>query len=103
MESNNGAISDILAEVLTTLGNEMDKEIKTLCLSGEEMIVGMERVNNLSSIRKLVAMSMDVEKLYPSLKADKVAKVAAAEYKASKLNIEVDTMALSQYLAGRSW
>ena len=42
---------------------------------------------------------MDVEKLYPSLKAEKVAKVVAEEYRASELKIEVDTMALGLYLA----
>ena len=73
--------------------------MQTLCLSGEEMIVGMEKVNNLDGIRKLVAMSMDVDKMYPSLKADKVAKVVANEYRMSKLRIEVDAKALGLYLA----
>ena len=73
----------LLAEVLTTLGDEMDREVQTLCLSGEERIVGMEKVNNLEGVNKLVAMSIDVEKLYPSLKAEKVAKVVADEYRLS--------------------
>ena len=33
---------------------------------------------------------MDVEKLFPSLKAEEVAKVVAKEYLKSKLNIKVD-------------
>ena len=100
LESNNGALSDILAEVCTTLGDEMDMDIKTLCLSTEEMIVGMEMVNTKKEeIHKLVVMSMDVEKMYPMMKASKVAQVVADEYRKSSFKVEVDPRALSLYLA----
>ena len=55
LESKNGTLSDLLAEVITTLGDEMDRGLKTLCLSTEAMIVGMEKVNReKENIRKLV-------------------------------------------------
>ena len=99
-EANNGALSDILAEVCTTLGDELDREVKTLCLSTEEMLVGIEMVNaKKEEIRKLVVLSMDVEKMYPRMKAERVAAVVADEYRASTLKVEVDPVALGLYLA----
>ena len=86
--------------VCTTLGDEMDKDVKALCLSTEEMMVGMEKVNTRKEeIQKLVVMSMDVEKMYPMMRAEKVAQVVADEYRRSSLKVEVDSQALSLYLA----
>ena len=42
---------------------------------------------------------MDVVKLYPSLKAEKVAKLAAKAFNDSNHEIEVDDLALGLYLA----
>ena len=77
----------------------MDEEIGTLCTSTEEMIAGIEGVNSLEDIKKIVAFSLDAEKLFPSLDAEEVAKVVAREYNKSKLNIQVDNAELSLYLA----
>ena len=64
------------------------------------MLVGIEKVNTKNEeIRKLVVLSMDVEKMYPRMKADRVAAVVAAEYRASTLVVEVDPVALGLYLA----
>ena len=79
---------------------DWELDIKTLCLSTEEMIVGMEMVNTKKEeIHKLVVMSMDVEKMYPMMKASKVAQVVADEYRKSSFKVEVDPRALSLYLA----
>ena len=100
LESNNSALSSILAEVCTTLGDTMDKEIETNCLSTEEMIVGMEKVNlRKEEINKLVIMSMDVEKMFPRMEAGEVARVVGEEYRRSSLRVEVDAEALGLYLA----
>ena len=77
----------------------MDEDLNTLCTSTEEMVAGIEKVNRSNVIKELVAFSMDVEKLFPSLKAEEVAKVVAKEYLKSKLNIKVDNAELSLYLA----
>ena len=54
----------------------MEKELSVLCYSTEEMCAGIEKVNRMKEvIRKLVVISMDVEKLYPSLVASEVARV----------------------------
>ena len=98
-ESSNGPLSDILSEVISQLGDIMDEDLDILCTSTEEMIAGIENVNLREDIKKIVAFSMDVEKLYPSLEAAEVARVVAKEYLRSKLNIKVGNAELSLYLA----
>ena len=67
-ESNKSPLSDLLSEICRQLGDEMDVKIKTICLSTEELIGGIEReVNTQKDIKKLVV------KMFPSLVASKVA------------------------------
>jgi hypothetical protein len=98
-ESNNGPLSDLLSQVITQLGDEMDQSIETLCLSTEEMAGGLEKVNNRTDINKLVVMSMDVMKMFPSLEAADVALLVKEEYLAAKLEVEVDDTELGLALA----
>ena len=59
----------------------------------------MEKVNGVDNVTNLVAWSMDVVKLYPSLKADEVAKLVSKAFLDSSLEVEVDDLALGLYLA----
>ena len=78
----------------------MEKELSVLCYSTEEMCAGIEKVNSMRDvIKKLVVISMDVEKLFPSLVAIEVARVVKEEFLAAKLEIEVDNIELGLHLA----
>ena len=98
-DSNNGALSDLLSQICMQLGDEMDESIGTLCISQEEMCGGMEKVNNMVGIKKLVVLSMDVSKMFPSLVASDVAKVVKEEYMRAQMEVEVDDNELSLALA----
>ena len=58
------------SEILNYLADELDKEVNTECRNTEEMLTGSEKTNSLDDVKKRVVWSMDVKKLYPSLKAD---------------------------------
>ena len=77
----------------------MDESVRTLCLSQEEMCEGLEKVNNRRNIQKLVFFSMDVSKMFPSLRAADVAKIVKEEYLQAKLEVEVDDAELALFLA----
>ena len=78
----------------------MQKELSELYYSTEEMCAGIEKVNSMRDvIKKLVVISMDVEKLFPSLVAIEVARVVKEEFLAAKLEIEVDNIELGLHLA----
>ena len=47
----------------------------------------------------MVVWSMDVVKLYPSLKAEELSKMAAKAFLESSLEMELDTESLALYLA----
>ena len=98
-ESNNGALSDLLSQICMRLGDEMDETIQTLCLSQEEMCHGIEKVNNRGGIEKLVFFSMDVCKMFPSLRAKDVASVVKEEYLRAQLEVEVDDAELALFLS----
>ena len=78
-ESMNGPLSDVLSEILTTLGDEMDETIDTLCLSTEEMCHALEAFNqkvsedHQNNIKEPVIFSMDVAAMFPSLDIAEVA------------------------------
>ena len=101
VESSNGPLSHMLSEILTTLGDEMDKEIGALCLSTEEMCGALEIYNRRAAeSRRPVIFSMDVEGMYPALQHDAVAKTCREEFLNSNLVVEeVDVEALGLYLA----
>ena len=98
-ESNNGPLSELLSEEITKLGDEMDKKIKTLCLSTEEMAGGIEKVNNKEGIKKLSTMSLDAVKMFPRLKADQVARIVKEEYLKADIDTEVEDTEVGLMLA----
>ena len=100
-ESSNGPLSHILLEILSFLGDTMDREIGALCLSTEEMCCALEMYNRRSSTtRNPVVFSMDVTAMFPSLKHKEVARTCREEFLRSSLTLEeVDTVALGLYLA----
>ena len=95
--SINGPLSNILSEILNKVADNLDKDVKTECRSTEEMVAGIECVNQKTH-KDLVTCSMDVAALYPNLKAKIVAREIAAAFLKSELEIEVDTDQLGLYL-----
>ena len=76
-ESVNGPLSEILSDIVNTLGDELEEEQHVLAYNTEEVMAGFEKVNEISKrgeTSKLVAFSMDVEKLYPSFQIEHRAK-----------------------------
>ena len=78
--SPNSALSHMESEILNALADNLDKEIKTECRNTEEMLAALEKVNERDDMNNLVAWSMDVVKLYPSLKAAEVAKLVGKAF-----------------------
>ena len=98
-EANNTQLSNMLAEIVNSISELMDKEIKTVCRSTEEMISEIEKVNGRNDIKSLSILSTDVSAMYPSLNIDVCAKVVADEFYNSGLEINVDEVELALYLA----
>ena len=73
--SPNGALSHLQSEILNNLADTLDDEVKTECRNTEEMLAALEQTDNLENAKKLVVWSMDVEKMYPSLKTEEVSKL----------------------------
>ena len=97
-DSNNGSLSDLLSQICMQLGDEMDESIGTLCISQEEMCGGMEKVNNMVGIKKLVVLSMDVSKMFPSLVASDVAEVVKEEYQHSGRTLMEQAFSSTRYI-----
>ena len=97
--SPNGALSHLQSEILNALADDLDEEVKTECRNTEEMLAALEKTNENDNIVKMVVWSMDVIKLYPSLKADEVSKLAAKAFMESSLEVEVNCTDLALYLA----
>ena len=76
-EANNAQLSDIIADIVNSISEVMDKEIKTVCRSTEEMISEIEKVNERNDIKSLSILSTDVSAMYPSLNIEVCAKVVA--------------------------
>ena len=100
--SINGPLSSILSEVLDKISDVMDIEINTECRNTEEMIAELEKNNHREEYEtedEKVVFSTDVKALYPSLKAEEVAKVVSQMYVESGITIDVDEDELALYLA----
>ena len=101
----NGSLSDILSELLTTLGDEMDKTKDTLCLSTEEMCHALEAFNqrvsedHQNNVKEPVIFSMDVAAMFPSLDITEVARAVNEEFVNSDPEIANDERELGLYLA----
>ena len=63
------------------------------------MIAEIEKVNSRDDLDNLTVYSSDIEAMYPSLHMDTIAKVAAEEFLNSRLDVDVDWLELSLYLA----
>ena len=79
-ESNNQQLSDMCSTIVTGISNCIDKKLKTLCRSTEEMICELEGVNNRNDVEDLVVLSTDIEAMYPSLDTDQIAADVAREF-----------------------
>ena len=101
VESANGPLSHILAEILSFLGDRMDTEVGALCLSTEEMCGALEAYNQrASTTTNPVIISMDVVGMYPNMEQEGVARTCREEFLRSDLVVEeVDTASLGLYLA----
>ena len=86
-ESTNGALSEMLTEILTRIGDEADKEGFN-CLSNEELMATLTETNQ-KEMKNPIVLSMDVKSMYPNLNIEKVADVSASEFLESDLRIEV--------------
>ena len=62
-------------------------------------MAALEKTNEIEKVEKMVVWSMDVIKLYPSLKAEEVSKLAAKAFMESSLEVEVNSTDLALYLA----
>ena len=63
------------------------------------MLCSIEEVNSRTDIDDLTVISGDYEAMYPSLEIDAVARIAAEEFLNSKLEVDIDWVELSLYLA----
>ena len=98
-ESPNGALSELLTEILTTVGDRADLQRFNL-LSTEEAMEALTTLNTrVGDMSKPVLVSMDVVGMYPNFHREEVARVAAEEFMRSDLVIEVDGKELGLYLA----
>ena len=96
-ESANGALSELLTEILTVVGDKADKDGFN-CLSNEELMAALTEVNQKNMLEPVI-LSMDVVSMFPNLNVDRVAEVAATEFLESDLKVEVDRKELGLYLA----
>ena len=98
-ESANGALSHMLTEILTEVGDRADVQ-KFNCLSTEEAMEALTTLNTtVANMDRPVILSMDVVAMYPSFDRDEVAWVVASEFLMSDLEVEVDSEELGLYLA----
>lgn len=74
-ESNNVPLNEILSEVINNLADELEARLKLLAYSTEEMAAAVLDVNTMENLSKMVAFSMDVKALYPSIVTYEVAKL----------------------------
>ena len=99
-ESSNGPYSHMLSEVLTILGDVMDQDIGSLCLSDEEMLCAVEMYNErCAEATNSTTFSLDVGAMFPSFVHKEVARTCRIEFLHSRLTVKVDVVALGLYLA----
>ena len=100
-EANNGQLSHTLAQIVAATAELVDKEVKSMCKSTDELIHGIEEeVNKQPNIKDLIIFSSDITAMFPSLDIPECAKVAADEFLNSDLVIEnIEDEELGLYLA----
>ena len=101
-EAPNAQISEIMTEILQALALEMDKTENVMCLSTEEMLYEINRVNNDANDddddEEKVIIGLDYDKMFPSLHIPTVCAAAAEELTNSNLELDVDVLELSLYI-----
>ena len=97
VECPNGALSGMLTEILTVVGDKAEDEDFN-CLSNEELMAAFTEANQ-RNMKNPVVFSMDVQAMYPNLNVEKVAEVSASEFLKSGLQIDMDRKELGLYLA----
>ena len=98
-EGNNAQLSYILSVIVAATTEAADEDLKITCRSTEEMLCSIEEVNSRNDTEDLVVYSSDYDNMYPSLEIDEVAKIAAEEFLNSRLEVDIDWVELSLYLA----
>ena len=99
-QCSDGPLAWLLSEIMDRLGDRMDLQVGTLCLSTEEMLERLVRVNEKApTMKRPTIFSTDVKALFPSLKAKKVAEVVRRRFLESDLKVEVDEGEVALYLA----
>ena len=97
--SKNGPLSHNLSSVLNCLADEMDKTVKSECKNTEEMVAGIEEINEKERDNRTVIWSSDVKALYPSLRVNDVSKIIYEEYINADLEVNTDDDELGLYIA----
>ena len=98
-EGSNAQLSHMLSVIVAAITETLDEELKVTCRSTEEMLCSIEEVNSRTDIDDLTVLSGDYEAMYPSLVVDEVATIAAEEFLESRLEVDMDWIELSLYLA----
>ena len=98
-DAPNAQLGHILSSVVNAITVTNDEEMRVLCRSTEEMIAEIELINSGDGPDDKEITSSDFDAMFPSLHIETVAKAAGEEFLASKLEIDVDWMELSLYLA----
>ena len=98
-EAPNAQLADTLAEIVNGIADRLDRKLKTVCRSTEEMIHMIEQVNGKRDVVDLVVFSTDIQAMFPSLDIDVMASVAAEEFLKGDLEVNLDDTELGLYLA----
>ena len=90
-----------LAQIVAATAKLVDKEVKSMCKSTDDLINGIEEeVNNQPNIKGLTIFSSYITAMFPSLDIAECAKVAADEFLISDLVIEnIEDEELGLFLA----
>ena len=96
--SPNGQTSSLVSMVINQLADAYDEG--TECKSTEEMIAGMDKVNERNDIKEMLVGSQDVTALYLSLLAPQSTEIITEVFMETDLVIEgVDWAETGKYLA----
>ena len=98
-EAANAQLSRLLSDIIMAVSDRVDKKVGTMCRSTEEMIAAIEEVNRISDKEDITIFSTEISAMYPLLDIPTVAKVAAEEFLACDLDINLDLAELGLYLA----
>ena len=81
----------MLAGIVTAVTEIVDKKIRYMCQSTEDMCQAIKEVNKMTDIKNLVLFSTNISAMYPSLDVPEVAQVAADLWDEFGLELNLDT------------